>query len=43
MDYLHREFDLSAGDIVEVTLAGNAANVMLLDTANFHNYRQGRR
>ena len=43
MEYLHREFDLSAGDVVEVTLAGNAANVMLLDTENFHNYQQAKR
>ncbi len=42
MEYLHNEFDLSAGDVVEVNLAGNAANVMLLDPANFENYRQGR-
>ena len=42
MEYLHREFDLSEGDIVEVTLAGNAANVLLLDVGNFDNYKQGR-
>lgn len=42
MEYLHREFDLSEGDVVEVTLVGNAANVLLLDTNNFHNYQQGR-
>ena len=41
MQYLHKEFDLAEGDVVEVTLAGNAANVMLLDAANFQNYRQG--
>jgi hypothetical protein len=41
MEYLHQEFDLSEGDVVEVTLAGNAANVLLLDPANFHNYQQG--
>jgi hypothetical protein len=42
MEYLHKELDLSADDVVEVTLAGNAANVMLLDADNFHNYQQGR-
>jgi uncharacterized protein DUF1883 len=42
MEYLHKEFELSAGDVVEVTLAGNAANVLLLDESNFQNYRQGR-
>ncbi len=42
MEYLHKELELSEGDIVEVTLAGNAANVLLLDPDNFHNYQQGR-
>jgi hypothetical protein len=41
MEYLHKEFDLSAGDVVEVTLGGNAANVLLLDADNFHKYQQG--
>jgi len=40
MEYLHREFDLSEGDAVEVTLAGNAANVQLLDEDNFQKYLQ---
>jgi hypothetical protein len=42
MEYLHKEFDLAEGDIVEVTLAGNAANVLLLDADNFENYQQGK-
>jgi hypothetical protein len=42
MEYLHKEFDLAEGDVVEVTLAGNAANVLLLDPNNFQNYRQGK-
>ncbi len=42
MEYLHREFDLAEGDIVEVTLAGNAANVLLLDEDNFQKYQQGK-
>jgi len=33
MEYLHKELDLAEGDVVEVTLAGNAANVLLLDDA----------
>jgi hypothetical protein len=41
MEYLHREFDLAEGDVVEVTLGGNAANVLLLDSANFSNYQKG--
>lgn len=42
MEYLHKEFDLAPGDVVEVTLAGNAANVLLLDAANFQNYQEGK-
>lgn len=42
MEYLHKPLDLSEGDIVEVTLSGNAANVLLLDPANFQNYQAGR-
>jgi hypothetical protein len=38
--FLHQEFDLQAGDIVEVTLDA-PANVMLLDPANFANYKDG--
>ena len=33
---------VQAGDIVEVSLQGNAANVRLLDSSNFQNYRSGR-
>ncbi len=32
-----------SGAVVEVTLRGNAANVRLLDSTNFHAYRSGRR
>jgi hypothetical protein len=42
MEYLHKEFDLAEGDVVEVTLAGNAANVLLLDAENYQNYLQGK-
>ena len=31
------------GTVVEVTLSGSAANVRLLDSTNFQNYRSGRR
>jgi hypothetical protein len=41
MDYLHRELDLGPGDVVQVTLDGQA-NVMLLDPANYEAYRNGR-
>lgn len=33
---------LSGGEIVEVTLSGNAANVRLMDSSNFQSYRAGR-
>ena len=33
---------LSKGQVVEVTLRGNAANVLLLDNSNFSNYKNGR-
>ncbi|MGH7170166.1 MAG: DUF1883 domain-containing protein [Gemmataceae bacterium] len=42
MEYLHHQFDLAESDIVEVTLAGNAANDLLLDDDNFPNYQQGK-
>lgn len=44
MNYLH--YDLGqkpSGEIVEVTLSGNAANVRLMDNHNFNNYRSGRK
>ena len=40
MNYLHYDFDLTEGDIVEVTL-DKQANVRLLDAANFSKYRSG--
>jgi hypothetical protein len=40
MNYLHYEFDAGAGDIIEVTL-DRAANVQLLDPANYENYKNG--
>lgn len=30
------------GEMVEITLSGNAANVRLLDSSNFNSYRNGR-
>jgi len=35
--------NLQRGQIVEVTLKGSAANVRLMDSSNFQNYRNGRR
>jgi hypothetical protein len=42
MEHLHQAFNLAAGDAVAVTLAGNAANVLLLDEANYQKYLQGK-
>lgn len=41
MNYLHYEFNLSSGDVVEVTL-DKQANVRLLDSSNYSSYRNGR-
>jgi Domain of unknown function (DUF1883) len=41
MNHLHYEFDANDGDVIEVTL-DRAANVQLLDTANYENYTNGR-
>jgi hypothetical protein len=40
MNYLHYEFDLVRGQIVEVTL-DKQANVRLLDDENFGHYQRG--
>jgi hypothetical protein len=34
---------LKGGEVVEVTLSGNAANVRLMDSSNFQSYRAGNR
>lgn len=34
---------LDKGRIIEVTLKGNAANVQLMDSSNFNNYKNGRK
>jgi uncharacterized protein DUF1883 len=41
VDFLHKEFDLSAADVVEITL-DHAANVQLLDPSNYQAYRSRR-
>lgn len=41
--FVHHNLGLRRrGEIVEVTLSGNAANVRLLDSSNFQSYRSGR-
>jgi len=43
MKYQHYNLNnLSAGKVVEIILSGNAANVKLMDSNNFHNYKNGR-
>ncbi len=42
MNYTH--YDLgskSQGDIIEIILTGNAANVRLMDSSNYQSYRSG--
>lgn len=42
MNYLHSDLGhLEGGSVVEVTLRGNAANVLILDSGNLAKYRQG--
>ena len=42
-DFIHSDLGFRHhGDVVEVTLSGSAANVRLLDSSNFSNYRNGR-
>jgi Domain of unknown function (DUF1883) len=40
--FLNYEISTQAGDVVEVTLKGNAANVLLLDDGNFASYQAGK-
>lgn len=44
MSFTHYDLGfLNGGETVEVTLSGNAANVLLVDDVNFQHYRSGRR
>ena len=44
MEFIHTDLkNRTAGEIVEITVAGSAANVRLLDSSNFVSYRNGRR
>lgn len=44
MKFIHHDLgNLRGGEIVLVTLKGNAANVRLLDSSNFNSYKGGRR
>ena len=44
MEFIHSDLgNLDKGRIVEIVLKGSAANVQLLDSTNFNNYKNGRR
>lgn len=44
MKFIHHDLGYRrSGEVVEITLSGNAANVRLMDSSNFSNYRNGRR
>ena len=44
MNFIHHDLGtLEKGRIVEIKLQGSAANVQLLDSANFSNYKNGKR
>lgn len=41
--FIHSDLgNRSRGDVVEITLSGSAANVMLMDSSNFNSYKNGR-
>lgn len=43
MKFVHHELgQCKSGEIVEITLSGSAANVLLMDSSNFQSYRNGR-
>jgi hypothetical protein len=43
MRFIHHDLGYrKSGEIVEIYLQGNAANVRLMDSSNFNNYRNGR-
>lgn len=44
MRFTHHDLRvLKAGQVVLVSLSGNAANVKLMDSYNFNNYKNGKR
>ncbi|QSD36794.1 DUF1883 domain-containing protein [Pectobacterium brasiliense] len=44
MQFTHHDLKaLKSGQVVTVSLSGNAANVKLMDSHNFSNYKNGRR
>lgn len=44
MNFTHYDLQtLRAGQVVKISLSGSAANIKLMDSINFANYRNGRR
>jgi Domain of unknown function (DUF1883) len=43
MNFLHSQVETGAGDIIEVSLEGIAANVLVMDSSDFSSYRRGGR
>ena len=43
MEFLHSQVQTNAGDVIEVSLDGNAANVLVMGSSDFHSYRRGGR
>lgn len=43
MNFLHSQVQTSTGDVIEVSLEGNAVNVMVMSASDFSSYRRGGR
>jgi hypothetical protein len=43
MDFMHSQVQIGSNNAIEVSLDGNAANVMVMDSSNFSSYRRGGR
>ena len=41
MNFLHYEVTTSKQSVIRVNLSGNAANVLVMDDANFQRFKQG--
>jgi hypothetical protein len=43
MNFLHYQVATGTGSVIRVSLIGNAANVLVMDDANFNIFKQGGR
>jgi hypothetical protein len=43
MEFLYHEVSARHGDLIQVTLQGNEANVLVMDYQNFRSYQSGGR